>query len=67
MGAYEFTLLGDLDHDCDVDIADIMLVAARWHTALGDEDYEPLYDLDSNGEIDIVDIMLVAVHWDERC
>jgi len=57
----------DLDGDGDVDIADIMLVAALWHTAFGDEDYEPLYDLDSNGKIDIVDIMLVAIHWGEDC
>jgi len=67
MGAYEFTLLGDLDHDCDVDIVDIMIVASLWHTAVGDEDYNPLYDLDGNGEIDIVDIMLVAIHWGEDC
>jgi len=57
----------DLDGSGDVDIADIMLVASRWHTAVGDEDYEPLYDLDGNGRIDIVDIMLVAVHWGEDC
>jgi hypothetical protein len=67
IGADEFTLLGDLDHDCDVDIADIMLVASRWHTAEGDPDYDPAYDLDNDGDIDIVDIMLVAVHWGERC
>jgi len=53
--------------DGDVDIADIMLVAARWHTAVGDPDYNPDYDLDGNGVIDIVDIMLVAVHWGESC
>ena len=58
---------GDMDCDCDVDILDVMLVAARWRTAVGDEDYDPAYDLDSNGEIDIVDIMLVAIHWGESC
>jgi len=67
IGADEFTLVGDLDRDCDVDIADIMLVAARWHTALGDPDYVAAYDLDGNGVIDIVDIMLVAVHWGDAC
>ena len=67
IGADEFTLLRDLDHDCDVDIVDIMLVAARWHTAEGDPDYDPACDLDDSGEIDIVDIMLVAVHWGEHC
>jgi hypothetical protein len=50
-----------------VDIADIMLVASRWHTAVGNPDFVSLYDLDGNGEIDIVDIMLVAVHWGENC
>ena len=58
---------GDLDGDGDVDIADIMLAAARWHTAEGDPDFNPDYDLDGNGVIDIVDIMLVAVHWGEDC
>ncbi|MGA9347953.1 MAG: choice-of-anchor Q domain-containing protein [Anaerolineae bacterium] len=67
IGADEFTLLRDLDHDCDVDIADIMLVAARWHTYMGDDGYNPAYDLDGDCDIDIVDIMLVAVHWGETC
>jgi hypothetical protein len=57
----------DLDCDCDVDIADIMLVASHWRTLAGDDDYDPTYDLDGNGKIDIVDIMLVAVHWGETC
>jgi hypothetical protein len=57
----------DLDCDCDMDIADIMLVASRWHSSVGDDDYDPVYDLDSNGKIDIVDIMLVVVHWGETC
>jgi hypothetical protein len=57
----------DLNCNCDVDIADIMLVASRWHSSVGDDDYDPAYDLDDNGSIDIVDIMLVAVHWGETC
>ncbi len=57
----------DLDGDGDVDIVDIMLVASIWHTAVGDEDYDPTYDLDGNGRIDVVDIMLVAIHWGEDC
>ncbi|MFQ5856151.1 MAG: metallophosphoesterase family protein [Anaerolineae bacterium] len=57
----------DLDCDCVVDIADIMLVAGRWHSSVGDDGYYPAYDLDDDGDIDIVDIMLVAVHWGETC
>ncbi len=60
-------LTGDLDCDCDVDIADIMLVASRWHSSVGDDNYDPACDLDGSGKIDIVDIMLVAVHWGETC
>ncbi|MFQ5857372.1 MAG: LamG-like jellyroll fold domain-containing protein [Anaerolineae bacterium] len=56
-------LPGDLDHNCDVDIADIMLVASRWNSSVGDDDYDPAYDLNDDGEVDIVDIVLVAVHW----
>ena len=63
----ECVLVGDFDNDGDVDVADIMLVASRWHTAVGDPDYDPTYDLNNDDRIDIVDIMLVAVHWGERC
>ncbi|MBM4465902.1 MAG: hypothetical protein FJ014_10175 [Chloroflexi bacterium] len=57
----------DLDCDCDVDVADIMIVASRWHSSVGEDDYNPAYDLDDDGDVDIVDIMLVAVRWGERC
>jgi hypothetical protein len=67
IGADEFTFVSDLDRDCDVDVADIMLVATRWHSSVGDANYNPTYDLDGDGDIDIVDIMLVAVHWGETC
>ncbi len=60
-------LPGDLDCDCDVDVNDIMLVANRWHSSVGDDNYDPIYDLNDDGDIDIVDIMLVAAHWGETC
>lgn len=60
-------LAGDMDADCDVDIVDIMLVASRWGTVLGDPGYDARYDLDSDDDIDIVDIMRVAVHWSSSC
>jgi hypothetical protein len=67
LAAASCNLPGDLNCDCRVDIADIMLVASRWHTADGVPDFVPLYDLDDDGDIDIVDIMLVAIHWGETC
>jgi len=67
IGADEFTLHGDLDYDCDVDVADIMQVASRWHCQCGDACYDSRYDLDGDCDIDIVDIMKVAAHWGETC
>jgi len=60
-------LSGDLDCDCEVGVADIMIVASHWNNSVGDDDYDPAYDLDDDDDIDIVDIMLVAVHWGETC
>jgi hypothetical protein len=58
---------GDLDGDCDVDVVDIMIVASRWNSSVGDPDYDPAYDLDDDGDIDVLDIMLVASHWGDTC
>jgi murein DD-endopeptidase MepM/ murein hydrolase activator NlpD len=60
-------LFSDLDHDCDVDVVDVMLVASCWNTHTGDPDYDPAYDFDNDGDIDIVDIMQVAAAWGNTC
>jgi len=65
--APEICIAGDLDCNCRVDIVDVMLVAVRWDSQVGDELYDPTYDLDHDGDIDIADVMLVAVHWGGRC
>ena len=69
--AYDHTqfgrIPGDMNGDCIVTVVDIMLVASRWGTYIGDIRYDGLYDLDNSGNIDIVDIMIVATHWRERC
>ncbi len=61
------SLPGDVNDDCVVDIVDIMLMAVRWGTRVGDANYDPYYDLDDDGDIDIVDIMQVAAHWGDVC
>jgi hypothetical protein len=59
--------LGDLDRDCEVDVADIMVVAIRWNSTSGDGTYDAAYDFDSDGDIDVADIMQVAVAWGDTC
>ena len=60
-------LVGDLDGNGQVNVADIMEVASRWRCRSGDACYHERYDLDKDGDIDIVDIMLVVAHWGETC
>jgi glucose/arabinose dehydrogenase len=55
--------LYDFDCDDDVDITDIMIVASRWNSSVGEPAYEVKYDLDNDGDIDVVDVMIVAVQW----
>ena len=58
---------GDLDCNCQVDVADIMQVANLWRCRSGDECYNHYCDMDKDGDIDVVDIMLVVKHWGESC
>lgn len=64
---HKITVLGkpdyhyaDLDHDGDVDIRDIQLVAARYASYAGDNRYREICDIDGDGDIDIADIQKVA-------
>ena len=58
---------GDLDCNCQVNVADIMQVANLWRCRSEDECYDDYFDLDKDGDIDVVDIMLVVKHWGESC
>jgi len=60
-------LPGDVDGDCDVDVVDIMLVAAHWGAHAGDALYDVWYDRDHDGDIDILDIMSVVAQWGNSC
>jgi hypothetical protein len=57
----------DFNRDCNVDIADIMEVASRWHTTDAHPDWDARYDLDGDGIITVVDIMIVAANWGATC
>jgi hypothetical protein len=60
-------LIGDLNVNGQVDVADIMMVASRWRCQSGDDCYHERCDLDKDGDIDVVDIMKVSAHWGESC
>jgi hypothetical protein len=58
---------GDLDCDCQVNIADVMRVASLWRCRSGDKCYNDYCDIDEDGVINVVDIMLVVAQWGETC
>lgn len=68
--AYDLSVGGcsryDLNCTCQVDIADVQAVAARWRCEPGGC-YEAKYDINDDGQIDVVDIMLVASRWGCGC
>ena len=65
--AHLCVLYGDFDPNGRVDVADIMLVAAKWRMTADDPEWEARYDLDGDGIITVVDIMKVVAHWGETC
>ena len=63
LGLFACTLDADVNDDGQVDVADVMAVAADWHNPA----FTPAHDLDDDGDVDVVDVMLVAAHWGETC
>ncbi|CAN2041724.1 hypothetical protein GMMP15_570001 [Candidatus Magnetomoraceae bacterium gMMP-15] len=53
----------DVDCDGDVDIGDIMKVAAKYGCNSGEDCYDSNYDIDNDGDTDIGDIMKVAAKY----
>ncbi len=63
MGAYEFGVFGDLDGDCDVDLADLAELLGQYGEISG-MTYED-GDLDGDGDVDLADLAaLLGVYGD---
>jgi len=54
-------VLGDLNHDGKVDLADLALFATVWHLQKGDPGFIPEADLNGDGRIDLVDFVTFAI------
>jgi len=49
------SIRGDLDGDCDVDLADLARLLAAYDSCAGDQVYDPVADIDTNGCVDLAD------------
>lgn len=59
----EATLAGDLDHDRDVDIADLAYVLSTYSRCEGDNGYNPAADQDGDGCVTISDLSAVLADF----
>ena len=53
------SIRGDLDGDCDVDLADLAKLLAAYDSCAGDQVYDPVADIDTNGCVDLADLAIL--------
>lgn len=58
---------GDLDHDCDVDIADVSALLAAYGACVSDGNYNAAADLDSSGCVDLADLSTQLAAYGQTC
>jgi len=60
------SLLGDLNGDDSVGLADLAILASAYGTSASDSDFLAKADLNSDGEIDIGDLAILAGNWGQQ-
>jgi hypothetical protein len=54
---------GDVDGNGDVDIQDIVLATASYHSVTGDPNWNPDADLNGDGRVDIFDLTTIIRYY----
>ncbi len=54
---------GDIDHDGNVDVVDLLTLADSWGKVRGQPGYDLTCDLDADGSVDVVDLLMLAENW----
>jgi alpha-tubulin suppressor-like RCC1 family protein len=60
---FRTTPLGDVDGDGDVDVIDLLSLAAAWSADTGDATYDARCDLNADGSVDVIDLLILAGDW----
>ena len=66
-GMWGSPLIGDVNGDCSVDVADLALLAARWKITPGDPGWQDAYDFDNDDVLTVIDLMSLQAHWNQVC
>lgn len=56
-------LMGDVDHDYNVNLADLKLVVAAWNAAPASGNWNPPADLDGDLAVNLSDLKLLVANW----
>ncbi|MFQ5804965.1 MAG: M14 family zinc carboxypeptidase [Phycisphaerae bacterium] len=60
-------LIGDLNDDCAVDLADLAILLGAYGTCMGDAGYLEIADIDNSGCVDLSDLSELLAHYGEAC
>lgn len=56
-------LMGDIDQDNAVNLADLKLLVAAWNGTPGSGNWNPAADLDNNSNVNLGDLKLLVANW----
>jgi len=57
------SIIGDVDHDGDVDLSDLAALLGAYGTSCGDPNYNPDADLDDDCDVDLSDLAALLGHY----
>jgi len=63
LATFAVYLLGDINHDGSVDVADLLLLADAFGHCEGEAEYNPDADLNKDLCVDVSDILILATNW----
>lgn len=58
-----YRLVGDINGDRSVDIADLLIFASTWGLNGADPGFDTQVDLNNDNRINVVDLLILADHW----
>jgi hypothetical protein len=59
-------ILGDIDFDGKVSLADLVLLANAYGSKPGDAKWNPNADVNDNGKVDLSDLVMMAQHYGQH-
>jgi len=65
-GTIKVTIPGDLNGDCKVSLADLVLLANAYGSKPGDVKWNPNADINGDGKVSLSDLVLMANHYGQH-